>query len=43
MLFQDFDFKSIRVETPVILVVNGRKLGREQQACAKLHTFKKTH
>lgn len=42
MLFQDFDFKSIRVETPVILVVNGRKLGREQQASAKLHTFKKT-
>ncbi|OAD62374.1 Tetratricopeptide repeat protein 5 [Eufriesea mexicana] len=38
----DFDFKSIRVETPVILVVNGRKLGREQQASAKLHTFKKT-
>ncbi|KAK9293817.1 hypothetical protein QLX08_011333 [Tetragonisca angustula] len=42
-LDNDFDFKSIRVETPVILVVNGRKLGREQQACAKLHTFKKTH
>nr|XP_034194558.1 tetratricopeptide repeat protein 5-like [Osmia lignaria] len=41
-LDNDFDFKSIRVETPVILVVNGRKLGREQQASAKLHTFKKT-
>ncbi|CAD1473694.1 unnamed protein product, partial [Heterotrigona itama] len=43
IIILDFDFKSIRVETPVILVVNGRKLGREQQACAKLHTFKKTH
>lgn len=41
-LNNDFDFKSIRVETPVILVVNGRKLGREQEASAKLHTFKKT-
>lgn len=38
----DFDFKSIRVETPVTLVVNGRKLGREQHARAKLHTYKKT-
>ncbi|XP_032687118.1 tetratricopeptide repeat protein 5-like isoform X2 [Odontomachus brunneus] len=38
----DFDYRSIRVETPVILVVNGRKLGREQQASANLHTFKKT-
>lgn len=38
----DFDFKSIRVETPVILVVNGKKLGRAQQVGAKLHTFKKT-
>lgn len=42
-LDNDFDFKSIRVETPIILVVNGRKLGREQQACAKLHIFKKIH
>ncbi|KAI4487156.1 PREDICTED: tetratricopeptide repeat protein 5-like [Polistes canadensis] len=38
----DFDFKSIRVETPIILVVNGKKLGLEQQAGVKLHTFKKT-
>ncbi|XP_024893032.1 tetratricopeptide repeat protein 5-like [Temnothorax curvispinosus] len=38
----DFDYKSIRVETPIVLVVNGRKLGREQQASANLHTFKKT-
>ncbi|KAF3429080.1 hypothetical protein E2986_12416 [Frieseomelitta varia] len=42
-LDNDFDFKSIRVETPLILVVNGRKLGREQQACVKLQTFKKTY
>ncbi|XP_046748130.1 tetratricopeptide repeat protein 5-like [Diprion similis] len=38
----NFDFKSIRVETPIILVVNGKKLGRDQQASAKLSTFKKT-
>ncbi|KAL0128952.1 hypothetical protein PUN28_003966 [Cardiocondyla obscurior] len=38
----DFDYRSIRVETPVVLVVNGRKLGREQQASANLQTFKKT-
>ncbi|GAB1865489.1 Tetratricopeptide repeat protein 5 [Camponotus japonicus] len=38
----EFDYKSIRVETPIILVVNGRKLGREQQASANLHSYKKT-
>ncbi|XP_017875209.1 tetratricopeptide repeat protein 5-like [Ceratina calcarata] len=40
-LNNDFDFKSIRVETPVIMVVNGRKLGREKEVSAKLYTFKK--
>lgn len=40
-MFQNFDFKSIRVETPVVLVVNGRKLGLEQQASVKMSTFKK--
>ncbi|XP_014218668.1 tetratricopeptide repeat protein 5-like [Copidosoma floridanum] len=42
--YQDdkFDFKSIRVETPVVLVVNGKKLGREQQASVKMSTFKKS-
>lgn len=30
-IFQEFDFQSIRVSTPVVLVVNGRKLGREKQ------------
>ncbi|KAL6435738.1 hypothetical protein ACFW04_005554 [Cataglyphis niger] len=38
----EFDYKSIRVETPIVLVVNGRKLGREQQASANLHSYKKT-
>ncbi|XP_011299874.1 tetratricopeptide repeat protein 5 [Fopius arisanus] len=37
----EFDFKSIRVETPVLLVVNGRKLGRDQQAGAKLSSYKR--
>ncbi|XP_029161351.1 tetratricopeptide repeat protein 5-like [Nylanderia fulva] len=38
----EFDYKSIRVETPIVLVVNGRKLGREQQASANLHSYKMT-
>ncbi|XP_012218784.1 tetratricopeptide repeat protein 5-like [Linepithema humile] len=38
----DFDYKSIRVETPLVLVINGKKLGREQQASASLKTFRKT-
>ncbi|KAJ8676584.1 hypothetical protein QAD02_012371, partial [Eretmocerus hayati] len=38
----DFDFKAIRVETPVVLVVNGKKLGRDQQASVKMSTFKKS-
>lgn len=38
----DIDFKSIRVETPVVLVVNGRNLGKEQQASAKLSSYRKT-
>ncbi|KAH0558308.1 tetratricopeptide repeat protein 5-like isoform X1 [Cotesia glomerata] len=38
----EFDFKSIRVETPVVLVVNGRKLGRDQQASAQLSSFKRS-
>jgi len=28
---QVFDYQSVRVSTPVVLVVNGRKLGREKQ------------
>lgn len=38
----EFDYKSIRVEIPIVLVVNGRKLGREQQASANLHSYKMT-
>ncbi|XP_014231039.1 tetratricopeptide repeat protein 5-like [Trichogramma pretiosum] len=41
-LENNFDFKSIRVETPVVLVVNGRKLGRDQQANVKMSSFKKS-
>lgn len=41
LILQNFDFKSIQVETPVVLVVNGRKLGREKQASVKISTFKK--
>lgn len=40
VLFQNFDFKSIRVETPAVLVINGKKLDREQQVGANLQTFK---
>lgn len=36
----EFDYKSIRVETPIVLVVNGRKLGREQQASANFECCK---
>lgn len=32
ILFQVFKFKSIRVESPMALVVNGRKLGVDKQA-----------
>ncbi|KAK0086224.1 hypothetical protein PV325_003575 [Microctonus aethiopoides] len=35
----EFDIQSIRVEVPTVLVVNGRKLNRNQQACAKLLSF----
>ncbi|XP_034952007.1 tetratricopeptide repeat protein 5-like [Chelonus insularis] len=38
----EFDFKSIRVETPIVLVLNGKKLGRDQQASAKLSSYKRT-
>ncbi|KAG8035302.1 hypothetical protein G9C98_006748 [Cotesia typhae] len=38
----EFDFKSIRVETPVVLVVNGKKLGRDQQASVQLSSFKRS-
>ncbi|CAH1159927.1 unnamed protein product [Phaedon cochleariae] len=37
----DYKFRLIRVETPVILVVNGKKVGRELQAGVQLSIFKK--
>ncbi|XP_069686629.1 tetratricopeptide repeat protein 5-like [Periplaneta americana] len=39
---KEWNFVSLRVESPVLLVVNGRKVGRDQQASARLSTFKKT-
>ncbi|XP_058789321.1 tetratricopeptide repeat protein 5-like [Phymastichus coffea] len=42
-LDNNFEFKSIRVETPVVLIVNGRKLGLDQQANVKMSTFKKSN
>lgn len=38
---KNYDFRSIRVETPLILVVNGRKVSREQQASVQMSIFKK--
>ena len=31
-MFQDFDFRSIRVNSPLVLVVNGKKFGIDKQA-----------
>jgi hypothetical protein len=38
---QEWNFNSLRVESPVVLVVNGRKVGQDQQASVQLSTFKK--
>lgn len=32
LVFQDFDFRSIRVNSPLVLVVNGKKFGIDKQA-----------
>ncbi|XP_074026151.1 tetratricopeptide repeat protein 5 [Leptinotarsa decemlineata] len=37
----DYKFRLIRVETPVILVVNGKKVGRDLQAGVQLSIFRK--
>lgn len=37
----DFSYKSVRVNTPLVMVVNGKKMGRDQQAGMQLSTFKK--
>ncbi|XP_043479713.1 tetratricopeptide repeat protein 5-like [Leptopilina heterotoma] len=39
---QTFDFMSIRVETPLILVVNGKKMSWEQQAGIRISSMKKS-
>ncbi|GFG36093.1 hypothetical protein Cfor_03666 [Coptotermes formosanus] len=39
---KEWNFSSLRVESPVVLVVNGRKVGQDQQASAQLSTFKRT-
>ncbi|XP_068083092.1 tetratricopeptide repeat protein 5 [Anabrus simplex] len=39
---KDYCFDSIRVESPLVMVVNGKKIGRNQQASVRLCTFKKS-
>ena len=34
--FQEINYRNIRVENPVVLVVNGRKLGRDKLAPSML-------
>uniref|UniRef100_A0A1Y1M5P0 Tetratricopeptide repeat protein 5 OB fold domain-containing protein n=1 Tax=Photinus pyralis TaxID=7054 RepID=A0A1Y1M5P0_PHOPY len=36
-----FKFRLIRVETPRVMVVNGKKLGKDTQACVQMSIFKK--
>ncbi|GLV37229.1 hypothetical protein CBL_01941 [Carabus blaptoides fortunei] len=38
---KDYNFCSIRVETPLVLVVNGKKVNRDQQASVQMSIFKK--
>lgn len=38
---QDYNFRSIRVETPLVMVVNGKKVNRDQQASVQMSIFKK--
>ena len=35
-LFQELNYKSIRVDSPLVMVVNGRKLGADKQALTSL-------
>lgn len=39
---KEWQFDSLRVESPVVLVVNGRKVGQNQLASAQLSTFRRT-
>lgn len=38
-----YSFSSIRVDNPLVLVVNGKKLGRDKLAGTQLSTFKMSH
>ncbi|GLH11182.1 Tetratricopeptide repeat protein 5 [Gryllus bimaculatus] len=37
----EYAFNSIRVDSPVVMVVNGKKIGIDQQVGVQLYTFKK--
>lgn len=41
ILFQEFKFRLIRVENPRLMVVNGKKLGKDTQAGVQMSIFKK--
>jgi len=41
-LFQELNYKSIRVDSPLVMVVNGRKLGAEKQALTSLSLVAKS-
>lgn len=36
-----FEFRKVRVENPLVLIVNGKKLNKNQQAGTRMTTFKK--
>ncbi|KAF5302334.1 hypothetical protein FQA39_LY10373 [Lamprigera yunnana] len=38
---KEFKFRLVRVETPRVMVVNGKKLGKDTQACVQMSIFKK--
>ncbi|XP_075235210.1 tetratricopeptide repeat protein 5-like isoform X2 [Lycorma delicatula] len=40
---KDFKFNGLRVDSPLVLVVNGKKLGRDKLASTQLSTFKMAH
>ena len=39
---EDYRFSLVRVESPLVLVINSRKAGRELQAGVRMSTFTKT-
>jgi hypothetical protein len=40
-VFQEYKFRLIRVETPLVMVVNGKKVNRDLQAGVQMSIFKK--